>query len=152
MGCQKYCVKNVKRRIKMPYVLPERRPALNKIVDWFVEHNSNWYELISYLGEYSSVGKLTGYGPWLQEFISLASEVDLQPNGDINYILFKYCKYHVEPSYNNYKKFMGVVYWGMDYVSGNPSWRDEFREAAEWIRIKLLTPYEEKKILENGDV
>jgi len=29
---------------------------------------------------------------------------------------------------------------------------DEFREAAEWIRIKLLTPYEEEKIVENGDV
>jgi hypothetical protein len=28
----------------------------------------------------------------------------------------------------------------------------ELNECAEWIRIRLLTPYEKKKIKENGDV
>jgi len=56
-------------------------------------------------------------------------------NGDLNYILFAYCKRNVSPSYNNYKNFMG-----------------ELNEAAEEIRRRLLAPYEDKKIIENGDV
>lgn len=56
-------------------------------------------------------------------------------DGDLNYILFKYCKNHIEPSYNNYKNFLG-----------------ELNEAAEEIRRRLLAPYEDKKIVENGDV
>jgi len=59
----------------------------------------------------------------------------VQVDGDLNYILFKYCKNHVKPSYNNYKNFIG-----------------ELNEAAEEIRRRILAPYEDKKIIENGDV
>ncbi len=56
-------------------------------------------------------------------------------NGDLNYILFKFCKYQVEPSYNNYKNFCG-----------------ELRQCATEIERKILAPYEDQKIIENGDV
>ena len=56
-------------------------------------------------------------------------------NGDLNYILFKFCKYQVEPSYNNYKNFCG-----------------ELRQCATEIERKILAPYEDSKIAENGDV
>ena len=56
-------------------------------------------------------------------------------DGDLNYILFKFCKYFVEPSYNNYKNFCG-----------------ELRQCATEIERRLLGPYEDKKIEENGDV
>ena len=56
-------------------------------------------------------------------------------NGDLNYILFKFCKYQVKPSYNNYKNFCG-----------------ELRQCATEIERKILAPYEDQKIKENGDV
>lgn len=60
---------------------------------------------------------------------------DVVANGDLNYILFKFCKYQVEPSYNNYKNFCG-----------------ELRQCATEIERKILAPYEDLKIIENGDV
>jgi len=59
----------------------------------------------------------------------------VQVNGDLNYILFAFCKRHIDPSYNNYKNFMA-----------------ELNEAAEEIRRRLLAPYEDEKIIQNGDV
>jgi len=59
----------------------------------------------------------------------------VEANGDLNYILYKFAKYHIKPGYNNYKNFLG-----------------ELNEAAEEIRRRLLAPYEDEKITENGDV
>ena len=56
-------------------------------------------------------------------------------DGDLNYILFSYCKYHIKPSYNNYKNYCG-----------------ELRQCVSEIERRLLGPYEEIKIKENGDV
>ena len=56
-------------------------------------------------------------------------------DGDLNYILYKYCKNHIKPSYNNYKNFCG-----------------ELRQCATEIERRLLAPYEDLKINENGDV
>ena len=52
---------------------------------------------------------------------------------------------------------MGEIYDAIHQLQVYNNWRlrgfvDEYREAAEWIRIKILTPYEEQKIIENGDV
>ncbi len=60
---------------------------------------------------------------------------NVQANGDLNYILYKFCKIGVEPSYNNFKNFIG-----------------ELEECATEIRRRLLADYEDSKILENGDV
>lgn len=69
------------------------------------------------------------------EVVELMKKKNLQVNGDLNYILFKFCKYYVNPSYNNYKNFCG-----------------ELRQCVTEIERKLLAPYEEEKILENGEV
>jgi hypothetical protein len=63
------------------------------------------------------------------------AESGVKANGDLNYILFKYCKENIQPSYNNYKNYIG-----------------ELQETVAEIRRRLLAPYEDQKIQENGDV
>jgi len=57
------------------------------------------------------------------------------PDGKLNYILYKFCKDTVEPSYNNYKNFIA-----------------ELKQCATEIERRILGPYEDLKINENGDV
>jgi hypothetical protein len=59
----------------------------------------------------------------------------IQANGDLNYLLYAFCKRGVEPSYNNYKNYCG-----------------ELRQCATEIERRILGPYEDEKIAENGDV
>ena len=63
------------------------------------------------------------------------SQAKVKADGDLNFILYKYCKYHIKPSYNNIKNFCG-----------------ELRQCATEIERRLLGPYEDEKIEENGDV
>lgn len=62
-------------------------------------------------------------------------DADVRADGDLNYILYAFCKRNVEPSYNNYKNFCG-----------------ELRQCATEIERRLLGPYKDEKIIENGDV
>ena len=71
----------------------------------------------------------------LDEIVELMHELNVKADGDLNYILFKYCKKYVKPSYNNYKNFIA-----------------ELTECGREIARRLLAPYEDKKIDENGDV
>jgi len=71
----------------------------------------------------------------LDEIVNLMKEKGIKANGDLNYVLFAYCLRNIEPSYNNYKNYMA-----------------ELNECAEEIRRRMLAPYENKKIYENGDV
>ena len=71
----------------------------------------------------------------LDKIVSLMCESDVRADGDLNYILFKLCKRVVSPSYNGYKNFCG-----------------ELRQCATEIERRLLAPYEDEKIKENGDV
>jgi hypothetical protein len=73
--------------------------------------------------------------PDLNKVVIAMTEASVKADGDLNYILYRFCKLHVSPGYNNYKNFLG-----------------ELNEAAEEIRRRLLAPYEDKKIEENGDV
>ncbi len=73
--------------------------------------------------------------PELDDIVDLMRKVGVKANGDLNYILFKFCKYNVKPSYNNYKNFIG-----------------ELAQCAGEINRRILGPYEDSKILENGDV
>jgi len=59
----------------------------------------------------------------------------VKADGKLNYVLYKLCKDDVEPSYNNYKNFIG-----------------ELRQCATEIERRLLAEYEDLKIKENGDV
>lgn len=71
----------------------------------------------------------------VEMLIDLMREKNIKADGDLNYILYAFCKRHVEPSYNNYKNFCG-----------------ELRQCVTEIERRLLAPYEDEKIEENGDV
>lgn len=73
--------------------------------------------------------------PKMDRIVDLMKELEVKADGDLNYILFAFCKRHVVPGYNNYKNFNG-----------------ELTECVEEIRRRLLGPYEDKKTVENGDV
>ena len=140
----------------MPYVKQERRPALNEVVNELVKADIIPGDLELFLLNLTHNFCRFKSEHILSDVLLEAREANVKPNGDINYILFKYCKYHVKPSYNNYKAFMGEINNAMErtkwnYIIGG-NYKDEFRESAEWIRIKILTPYEEKSIERNGDV
>jgi len=71
----------------------------------------------------------------LIQVITRMADFNIQADGDLNYILFKYCKDYIDPGYNNYKNFCG-----------------ELRQCATEIERRLLAEHENKKIIENGDV
>lgn len=71
----------------------------------------------------------------LNEIIDLMRQHGIKADGDLNYILFTYCKRFIKPSYNNYKNYLG-----------------ELNECINEIRRRLLSPYEDLKIKENGDI
>jgi hypothetical protein len=73
--------------------------------------------------------------PELDFVVDSMARADINADGDLNYVLFKYCKKFVKPSYNNYKNFIG-----------------ELNETIAEIRRRMLAPYEDEKIKENGDV
>ena len=74
--------------------------------------------------------------PKMDEIVNHMVYNGVKPDGKLNYILFKLCKQTVAPeSYNGYKKFIG-----------------ELEECAAEIRRRLLSPYEDERIKENGDV
>ena len=72
---------------------------------------------------------------YMDEIVQHMQERKVVADGDLNYILFKYCKNHIKPSYNNFKNFCG-----------------ELRQCATEIERRLVASYEEEKIKENGDV
>ena len=58
----------------------------------------------------------------------------IEANGDLNYVLYSFCKRYVPRSYNSYKNFCG-----------------ELRQCATEIERRILGSYEDEKIIENGD-
>ncbi len=82
----------------MPYIKPEQRSEMNKVVN-------------------------------------LMAKLGVKANGDLNYILYAFCKRTIRPGYNNYKNFCG-----------------ELRQCATEIERRMLGPYENLKKDENGDV
>lgn len=71
----------------------------------------------------------------MDKIVKLMYTSDVSADGDLNYILYKYCKYYVEISYNNLKNYCG-----------------ELRQCATEIERRILAPYEDKKKEESGDV
>lgn len=67
--------------------------------------------------------------------VQYMKKAGVQPDGKLNYVLFKFCKNNVKPSYNNFKNFIA-----------------ELHECENEIRRRFLSPYEDLKISENGDV
>lgn len=73
--------------------------------------------------------------PTMDRVVLTMDEADVKANGDLNYILYSYCKHFIQPSYNNYKNFCG-----------------ELRQCATEIERRILGPYEDTKIIEHGDI
>lgn len=136
----------------MPYVKQERRPDLDPVVNTLAVNGLEEGVITSFLIQLSNI---TNYGCQTTNRINRAVEearrINVEPNGDINYILFKCCKYYIDPSYNNYKTFIGEICYVADALDKGV-FKDEYREAAAEIRRRILGPYEDQKIEENGDV
>ena len=73
--------------------------------------------------------------PDLDPIVELMAKKGIKADGDLNYILYAYCIRHVKKSYNSIKNYRG-----------------ELREVADEIKRRVLDPYENEKIEENGDV
>ena len=71
----------------------------------------------------------------LDYILTIMEKYDIKANGDLNYLLFKYCKYNIPKDYNSLKNFIG-----------------ELNQCATEIERKILSVYEDEKIKENGDV
>jgi hypothetical protein len=72
--------------------------------------------------------------PRFDKVVQAMKDAGIVANGDLNYVLFKFAR-SIGPSYNNYKNYCG-----------------ELRQCATEIERRILAPYEDKKIEENGDV
>jgi len=73
--------------------------------------------------------------PKMDEIVELMMMLDVKANGDLNYILFKYCQESCLKNYNSIKNFIA-----------------ELEECAHEIRRRILAPYEDEKIEEHGDI
>lgn len=71
----------------------------------------------------------------MDRVIDAMAKEDVKADGDLNYILYKFCRYFISPSYNNYKNYIG-----------------ELRQCAAEIERRILADYEDEKIIENGDI
>lgn len=71
----------------------------------------------------------------LDKIVELMQDQDLQADGDLNYVLYAFCKRYVIPSYNAYKNYCG-----------------ELRQCATEIERRMMAEYEDDKIFESGDV
>lgn len=71
----------------------------------------------------------------IDEIVDKMEELKIQADGDLNYILYKFCRKNIKPSYNNYKNFCA-----------------ELRQCATEIERRMLGPYEDAKRQLNGDV
>ncbi|MBU1067321.1 hypothetical protein KKE60_06010 [Patescibacteria group bacterium] len=60
---------------------------------------------------------------------------DMKVNGELNYILYKYCLKYVPKNYNSLKNYIG-----------------ELSETITEIRRRILSPYEDEQKTMNGDI
>ena len=71
----------------------------------------------------------------LNKVVIAMTEASVKADGDLNYILFKYFLNNISLNYNSVKNYIG-----------------ELNETIAEIRRRVLSKYEDEKILSNGDV
>ena len=71
----------------------------------------------------------------LDEIVEAMEKADVVADGDLNYLLFAFCKRYFVESYRSYKNYCA-----------------ELHQCATEIERRLLGPYEDEKIKLNGDV
>jgi len=165
----------------MPYIKQENRPEMDKVIEALHEDCLHENELVYILFEYCDkhiqpsynkyknfcgelnqcaieIERRTGAGE--ASIIGIDADVsdvsmiicdikikfmrdaDIQVNGDLNYILYGYCLRHKTEK-------LCSVYWNQAQYR---LFARELRLAAKKITKEILAPYEDQKILENGDV
>jgi len=165
----------------MPYIKPVNRPEMDKVVKALCENylykNDLVYILFRYCDQYIKPG-YNNYKNFCGELNQCAIEIErrtgtkessiveidaditdvnfivcdkkikfmgnanIQVNGDLNYILYALCLRHVTDI--EYSK-----YWRAGYYN---QYCKELRLASKKITKEILAPYEDQKIIENGDV
>lgn len=144
----------------MPYIKKNQRPKLDEIVKYIGEN----LDLIN-----EKEFKVEIYKKVINKMI----KAKVKANGDLNYLLFALCKRYVKPSYNNYKKYLSqlncdsyftsladdqattlelILYGYRLEVSDRRNLKAELDCCKREIYRKLVVPYEEEKIIENGEV
>lgn len=73
--------------------------------------------------------------PVLDLVVKAMEDADIRADGDLNYVLYAFCKRNMLPGYNAYKNYCG-----------------ELRQCATEIERRLLAEYEDEKMFESGDV
>jgi hypothetical protein len=73
--------------------------------------------------------------PLMNLVVKAMADADVRANGDLNYILFTFCKRHIDLNYNSLKNYIG-----------------ELRQCATEIERRILGPYEDEKIKINKDI
>lgn len=152
----------------MPYILPEYRPSMDRIVEFIGEE-------LDILGDkVISIDKI--------KHIAQIMALNVVVDGDLNYILYAVCKRYVKPSYNNYKKYITKLridesgdltevireFYGMIGKKKLKWYEHLYKDETNWdiyfnlvgelecckleIYRRLIAPYEDKKIIENSDV
>ena len=71
----------------------------------------------------------------LDQIVDAMDIANVKADGDLNYILYAFCKRYIPLNYNSIKNFNG-----------------ELSQCATEIERRLLGPYEDDKIRINGDV
>jgi len=74
--------------------------------------------------------------PKFDPIVELMAKIEVKADGDLNYIIFKYCKHHYLPKqYNSLKNYLG-----------------ELERVIHEIERKILDPYEDEKEKINGKI
>ncbi len=73
--------------------------------------------------------------PFLDQLAKEMTAYNIRADGDLNYVLFAFCKRYVPRSYYSLKNYVA-----------------ELRACATEIERSILGPYEDRKKIENGDI
>ena len=71
----------------------------------------------------------------LDPIVNMMADKVVGGDGDLNYVLFKFAKYHVPHNYNSIKNYCA-----------------ELNECANEIRRRILAPYEDERKNEHGEI
>jgi hypothetical protein len=143
----------------MPYI--ENKANRRIILDKVVEHIGTTFNILG--------TDLTKDYAYHQECVQLLLDLNIEVNGDLNYLLYALAKRYVKPSYNNYKTFLSklslhgegdlpiiLMYLNKELTEWEITTTDNIEAELECCKLeiyrRLVAPYEDKKKEENGDV
>ena len=166
----------------MPYIKPENRPEMDKVIEALHENYLYVNDLVYILFEYCDKHikpSYNNYKNFCGELNQCAIEIErrtgaeessivdidadvsnvrliicdkkikfmrdagIQVNGDLNYVLYGYCLRHKTVPEQFFKLWNRVRY---------SEFAKQLRLTAKKITKEILAPYENLKIIENGDV